>query len=176
MNGTPFCAKDFRDGTVAVPSNSGIYKWWAPEECYLKILQKLNVVPNMIENEVQKSTIEGIGFVCIYVGQANDLKKRLGNHVKGCIDKSTLRKSLGAILWDGECSSEDLENEINSFVNKLYVEYEEIESAELDRAESSEIRAYLRVLNIDGFNHDSFMQYIDGPLSELRTDLKKIKE
>lgn len=176
MEGSFLKAKDFRDGTVSVPSTSGIYKWWASEKDFLTILEKLKVSPDDIEKEIQRKSIEGKEFVCIYVGQAKDLKKRFGNHVKGRVDKSTLRKSLGALLWDGKLSKNELENKINRFIDKLFIEYEKIEEARLDRAESNEIREHLRVLNIDGFNHDSYMQYINGPLSDLRTDLRKIKE
>lgn len=175
MSGTPFCAKDFREGTVAVPNGPGIYKWWASGDDFSKILERLNVDSSDIEKELERESIEGKSFVCIYVGQAKELKKRLGNHVKGCIDKSTLRKSLGAILWDKTQSNVELEKEIDDFLDKLYIEYKEFETAELDRVESSEIRANLRVLNIDGFNHDSFMLYIDNPLSEMRSNLKNLK-
>ena len=80
------------------------------------------------------------------------------------------------MLYCGKESSPKMSLKINRFIDKLFIEYEKIEEARLDRAESNEIREHLRVLNIDGFNHDSYMQYINGPLSDLRTDLRKIKE
>lgn len=155
----------------------GIYKWWAAKEELLKILKKLKVVDFIdVDKEIEHKEIENKEMYCIYVGKATDLRDRLKKHMRGSIDNSTLRKSLGAILWNGE-KKEDLKNKINNeFIDKFFVEYKCVENVGLlDVEESEEISKCLRILNIDGFNHKTFMQYINQPLSDLRDKLKKIK-
>lgn len=155
----------------------GIYKWWAAKDELLKILTKLKIVDFIdVDNKIEHKEIENKEMYCIYVGQATDLKDRLKKHIRGSINNSTLRKSLGAILWNDE-KKEDLKKKINDeFIDKFYVEYKCIEKTELlDVEESEEISRYLRILNIDGFNHKLFIQYINQPLSNLRNKLKDLK-
>jgi hypothetical protein len=152
---------------------SGIYKWWVDKVKLQKILEKMgawNLID--IEKEIQEKDIENKEMYCIYVGQGVNLRDRLKNHMGGNINKSTLRKSLGAILWEGE-DLETLKKNVNVFINDFYVECKFVIKDDLDLAESEEISQCLRILNIDGYNHKSFMRYINKPLSVLR---KKIKE
>lgn len=155
--------------------NSGIYKWWAPSQKLHEILNKLNVDFPAIENEIEDKSIELQKLYCIYVGQAKNLKDRIKNHICGSIGNSTLRKSLGAILRKDE-DLDGLKDKINEFMNELYVEWKRVDEPDLDGVESSEIRSRLRILNIEGFNHESFEKYIEDPLSKLRAELKELKK
>ncbi|MDY6387490.1 MAG: GIY-YIG nuclease family protein [Fibrobacter sp.] len=176
MDGTPINIKSLRPNINEMKEldNPGIYKWWAPQEKMLEILKKMNVELRAIENEIETKSIESQKLYCIYVGQAKNLKDRLKNHIGGSIRNSTLRKSLGAILWNGE-DSDGLKKKINKFMDDFFVEYEQVDEFDLDRIESSEIRSRLRIFNIEGFNHESFEKYIEEPLSKLRADLKAEK-
>lgn len=154
----------------------GVYKWWAAKDELLKILTKLKGVDFIdVDKEIEHKELESREMYCIYVGQATDLRDRLKEHIRGGINNSTLRKSLGAILWNGE-KREDLKKKINDeFIDKFCIEYKCVEKVELDVEESEEISKYLRILNIDGFNHKAFMQHINQPLSALRDKLKNLK-
>ena len=154
----------------------GIYKWWADRENLHLILRKLDVAERIdVENEIEHKEIANKEMFCIYVGQAEDLKVRLKKHIRGSISNSTLRKSLGAILWAGE-NSDELKKKINAFMDGLYIEYKLVKKERLNMEESNEISKSLRLLNIDGYNHKIFMQYIDKPLSELRENLKTLEK
>lgn len=177
MDGTPIDAKSLRESICEMKEldHSGVYKWWVPQEKFLAILEKLNVAPSAIESKIEKDKIENQEVYCIYVGQAKNLKDRLKKHIGGCIENSTLRKSLGAILWNGE-NSDGLKNKINEFMDGLFVEYEQVDEPDLDRVESSKIRSHLRILNMEGFNHELFEKFIEDPLSCLRAKLKELKK
>ena len=172
-------AKSLRDKVELKIEESmlgGIYKWWAEREDLLLILKKLGVVERIdIESEIEHKKIADKEMYCIYVGQAEDLKVRLKKHIRGSVNNSTLRKSLGAILWTGE-NSEDLKKRINAFMDEMYIEYKLLEKEKLNIEESDEISKSLRILNIDGYNHKSFMLYIDKPLYELREKLKTLEK
>lgn len=87
---------------------------------------------------------------CIYVGKSLTLRKRLSNHIKRKRRKSTLRRSLGAIIGN----TKDIEKEINDFIDELEVSYFYVERKRLSQKEKETINnGYLRVLNIDENNH-----------------------
>ena len=68
-----------------------------------------------------------------------------------------------------------LRKKINAFMDGLYIEYKLVKKERLNMEESNEISKSLRILNIDGYNHKIFTQYIDKPLSELRENLKTLE-
>ena len=148
----------------------GLYKWWAPEEQFQKLLQLL--LPNSKDDQetVEKKTEKTGNLYCIYVGQAKLLDGRLRKHLSGSLDNSTFRKSLAAILSARKkMDVEELKTKVNEFINKLKVECIDIENEDdLDIEESRLIAKKLRILNIDGFNHDDYYLYIDKPLTKLR--------
>ncbi|WP_290726564.1 GIY-YIG nuclease family protein [Fibrobacter sp. UBA2449] len=172
-------AKNLREkGELEIEGNmsSGIYKWWSSEKEVNAILRKLGASEFVdINKELEKKVFDCKEMYCIYVGQAKDLKDRLRKHIRGSVNNSTLRRSLGGILWNGD-SSEELKKKINNeFIDKFYVEYKCVEEKKLDVEESEEIGKYLRILNIDGYNHRLFMQYINKPLSDLREKIRRKK-
>lgn len=171
MNGKMIEAKKLREyAELTIESKPGIYKWWA-EKAELKIIIDMLCVPlKDIESGIEQNN----GLYCIYVGQANSLEDRLkGNHVNGR-NKSTLRKSIGAVLLK-KYEPKDIEKKINEFVDKLNVKYKLVSQDKLDDAEKNEIGPqYLRVFNSKHNKHSLRTKYgITGKLTDLRKEFEK---
>ena len=96
-----------------------------------------------------------------------------GNHVNGR-NKSTLRKSIGAVLLK-KYGPKDIEKKINDFIDKLNIEYKLVSQDKLDDAEKIEIGSqYLRVFNGTHNKHPIRTEYgITRKLTDLRKEFEK---
>lgn len=171
MNWNTVNAQSLRQKTeTTIENKPGIYKWWAKKTDLDTILDALEIKFNSDELKYIENENE---WYCIYVGQAKSLENRIQDtHVNGR-NKSTLRKSIGAILRKKH-GNQDLEEEINNFIDKLAIKYRQVNSANLDQEEAKEIgHDFLRIFNSQhNPNKLRSIYKITTKLSELR---KKIK-
>ena len=166
-------AKTLREKNT-IECEPGIYKWWTSKKQFCQILNALGI---KLKDEELKLVENKDNWFCIYVGQADSLKKRLqDNHVNGR-RKSTLRTSIGAIILK-EYGPTDIDNKVNTFINTLKIEYKFVKKDELNDAEKKEIGSdYLRILNGQHNGKNSLRkQYkITGKLTALRKKLYSLK-
>ena len=162
-------AKKLREhAELTIESKPGIYKWWAEKSELKIILDVLGIPLKDVEGGIERK--EGTNLYCIYVGQANSLEDRLkGNHVNGR-KKSTLRKSIGSVLFK-KYGSKDIDKKINDFIDKLKIEYELIAQEKLHDEEKEKIGTkYLRIFNSQ---LNKCQQRIDYGITRKLADLRK---
>ncbi|MEG1669096.1 GIY-YIG nuclease family protein [Chryseobacterium sp.] len=155
---------------------SVIYKWCAREQEINEIKKAIaknsqidiDTVFNL--DKLEKRCVDGVIVYCIYVGQAKCLCDRVKSHIFGNCRRSTLRRTIGAILY-GKFD----EIKINEFIDKLYLESNCVApNIKLDEAEKQEINHpdFYRPLNIiNNKNKD-----LKDLLVELRKLLKIAKK
>lgn len=164
-------AKSLREkAELTIESKPGIYKWWAEKSELKSILDVFGIQLKDVENEIEQKG----GLYCIYVGQAKSLEDRLkGNHVNGR-QKSTLRKSVGAIFAK-KYGTKSIENKLNDFIDKLKIEYRLVSVEKLDDEERKEIgHKFLRILNGQHNAHPLRKAFdISNVLTRLRKDFEK---
>lgn len=176
MKGKRISAKDLRKNKACVTAEPGIYKWWAKKPELKIILDKLKLK----WNDLVKGFEEENGWFCIYVGQATSLESRLvKNHIMGK-RKSTLRRSIDAIIKDpNKQDNKEIKESINSFIDKLEVEYKSFALEKLDEMEKKEIGSqYLRIFN-GAHNSKNELRKLYGiskRLTALRNNLKILKK
>ncbi len=134
---TIFDAKDLK--------RSGYYIWYAPEELYKEILEKLKINFTAVENSVEKVIIGNETFYGIYIGIAENqpVIRRIGHHLYNSFDSSTLRKSVAAVYETMD------HNIINNFMDNLKVQFFDC-SENLHAKEQKLLHTNFFVLNIQG--------------------------
>ena len=130
------------------------------------ICAKLGISFNQIISDIETHN----DLYCIYVGQSHRvLRKRISIHLNSTINRSTLRKSIGALFGL---------NEIDNFLNKLFLEFVVLEDTDknklkrkIDNKEHELINKRLRVLNIkeNNYNHP-LLETIKINLKTLRSN------
>lgn len=146
-----------------IPSNYGVYQWWCKEKLLRDILKKLDISFNECICDVEKSNRvvllkndnnqqqEKDEYYCVYVGDTSCLKRRiLGNHIGGTIRRSTLRKTIAAILV-GKAD----EDKINDYLDKFCIEWHEYNKDNYHIEQNKRIDAYFRPLNNDDISSKS---------------------
>ncbi len=181
MKGTVVDAKTLRTPSELKKigdQKPGYYKWWAKKGELETILKALNVKLKDIVNAIEKNG----DLYCIYVGIAakESIRDRLNWHINqghswsavksGTL--STLRQSISSVV----AKNQRAEDETNSFIDKLKVEYYlkkdgEIKTKntekELLNIEKSLMEKNLYVLNIKDNEHQ-IAKKTKEPLSNLR--------
>lgn len=103
----------------------GCYKWWAKEKEFRSLLVAINRVSNekIFFKDIKSELEESDGYYCIYIGKANRIYQRLGNHILGKVNNSTLRKTIaGLILTNKRMKLEELEKKVNTgYIDKFKV-------------------------------------------------------
>ena len=163
----PVLAASMRESKCAIiPDEKGIYKWWAAEEELEKIKKVLGIQCQTINSKMEHIKVDGKEIYCIYVGKADgSLQKRIRTHLRGNVNKSTLSKSIAAIL------DTDDRQRIRGFLDNLYVCWREISSSSehLSQIEKKIINKFIRILNIK--ENDSVCKEIKEKLSNLRKNV-----
>lgn len=165
-----------KENLKRISDKPGYYKWWAKKEDVEMLLVKLgiNITFEDIEHYIEKK--EGMDLYCIYIGIAEkeSIRNRLNWHVnqehKPSAIKSgylsTLRQSLSSLLSHNQKDEEVT----NQFIDKLYIEYFEVDEeteGKLREIEKEEMEKHLYILNIQG-NHHSKIGEIKKKLRKLR--------
>lgn len=134
---TIFDAKELR--------RSGYYKWYAPEELYKEILEKLEIVFEKMSDKVERLENDEKYFA-IYVGIAEKqpVIRRIGNHLYNSFSSSSLRKAIRRVY---KVKTND---EINDFMDKLKVQFFFNDSKNLHTIESKTLEDNFFVLNKQG--------------------------
>ena len=187
MKNKRIAAKELRkaDERAKVPDDHpGYYKWWAKEEDFKYLLEKLDVDYETVKGNVEK---DENGWYCIYVGIAvkDSLRYRVVDwhicqkHTKAngsSRSLSTLRQSISSLVTGNQMC----EKETNAFIDKLEVEYfydenDVIGSLEVkSRIKDTEhnfILCKLRILNIQDNTRDD-AKTIRKKLTKLRRDAR----
>ncbi len=159
--------------TNFLSNNNGLYKLYVNEKILNKLKNALNL--NQLSNELIEGTIHNDTFYyCVYVGkcEGNGFEGRInGNHMRGPMRNSTLRRSLVALL---ECNEEELtkhlKNDKEYFFQILPFENENL----IPKSEEKMINASVHILNIDGNNFFGKPEYAKSK-EILREKRKKLK-
>lgn len=161
----------------------GYYKWWAREEDIIELFKGLKFNFLDYKNFIEKRD----NWYCIYVGVAimESIKDRINWHIN---DKhtesavrsgwlSTFRKSIASVIAKNQYDKETT----NDFIDKLKVEYFEIDFSIKSKEAKEEIRAietnlinkHLCLLNIKDNYHNKATD-IKKELRRLRKETKKL--
>lgn len=163
-----------------VPNKPGYYKWWANQDDFKTIIDKLDVQYGTIEPYLDKSADDAL--ICIYIGIAakESLRKRLDWHINDPHTESrvkngtlsTLRQSISSVIKGNQFDKDAT----NDFMNRLYIEWFEIDAPiksekakmELHTVECTAMKNYLYVLNIQDNKHKA--------AKPIKTQLKLIRK
>ena len=133
---------------------TGYYKWWAQENEVKDILAKLSntVTFAEIKEHLEKKSIRGKDYYCIYVGIANPkpvLARVVGQHISGNTNQSTFRKTLTSLFGAKE--------NVDRFIDKLIFGFEKsiIEKKDLETVEATLINSEVHILNLYKNNYGS---------------------
>lgn len=184
-------AKDLRDkkmlNTIS-KTKPGYYKWWAPKESVVKLLDSKYLNNQFMKTVFQHLTVKSISnkeYYLIYVGIAvkDSIRNRLNWHINQHHTESsvyssflsTLRKSISSLVANNQCN----EALTNDFIDTLIVEYEEIDALMksnnakniIEKYELNEMRNNVLPLNI----RDNKNEIIKGFLKELKALRKRTK-
>lgn len=132
----------------------GVYRWWFPVEVWNTIK---SVFPNQhLADEFQllQRNIDENDYVALYFGKSNNLSRRIKQHVMGPNNRSTLRRSLKAILihaFKGNANV-NVNQMLNQILDKCYWEWDCMPCPEKVECEELCGEAYAYPLNIQN-NH-----------------------
>ncbi len=149
---------NLRNDHDLVPKCSGVYKWWCKRDLLMRVLDSLDLSFNEVNSDLEKKSIDGVDYYCIYVGDSSNLYKRYfsnaghisGQHNRRNIEKgflSTYRVSISSILLGDQ--SKELET--NEILDQMKVELfygEDIEGNYHD-FQNQQINSYFRPVNND---------------------------
>lgn len=183
MENARIAAKELRnpEERAKVPGDRpGYYKWWAKEEDFKYLLEKLNGTFDNVKEKVEKEN----GWYCIYVGIAvkESIQSRLNWHINQVNNPSnvrsrtlsTLRQSISSVIAGNQLCND----KTNCFIDKLEVEYfyesnDQIGSPEakewIEEKERELMKEHLCILNIQG-NKREDVKTIKKKLKQLRRE------
>ncbi len=102
---------------TSIPKESGIYRWWFPQETAQQLLSSIHGIET---NRICKEVIQGEEYWCLYFGIAKDLRQRIRwhacqKHTASAVKHgilSTLRQSISALLQLDQTMSTDKVSEL----------------------------------------------------------------
>ena len=131
-----------------------LYRWWFPSDSPIMTRIQNYFGENYVENELKHIIIGQKKYYALYFGKTTNGRSRFRQHTEGPLDKSTLRRTIRAIL---KCQEED----INDILSPCYYEWMEfINDPELiDCFEMMAIAIGNYPLNMEG-NHAAGKDWI----------------
>ena len=139
---------------TTVCSKPGVYRWWFPVEVWENIKSVFAQHHIDADFPVWQQKIDGNDYVALYFGKSNNLSRRIKQHVIGPNNRSTLRRSLKAILihaFNGNANV-DVNQMLNQILDKCYWEWDCMPCTEKIECEELCGEAYAYPLNIQN-NH-----------------------
>lgn len=115
-----------------------LYRWWFPEDFVDALIDKFK---NFEKSDLERKEINGDNYYALYFGQSKNGRKRFNQHTSKNIDKSTLRRTIHAII---STPSEEI-------LCKCYFEWVEVDNENLlECLEAMCIVSRKYPLNIEG--------------------------
>lgn len=85
-------------GSFPIKSSPGVYRWWFPKNEAEKLLKKFKSPMQHSGRILQAWNIDGTPYYAIYFGMSSNLRRRIRWHICGPFKKSTLRRTLRALV------------------------------------------------------------------------------
>ena len=99
-----------------------LYRWWFPEDFVDALIDKFK---NFEKSDLERKEINGDNYYALYFGKSKDGRKRFNQHTSNNIDKSTLRRTIHAII------STPSEEKVTEILCKCYFEWVELDNESL---------------------------------------------
>ena len=99
-----------------------LYRWWFPEDFVDALIDKFK---NLEKSDLERKEINGDNYYALYFGKSKDGRKRFNQHTSNNIDKSTLRRTIHAII------STPSEEKVTEILCKCYFEWVEVDNENL---------------------------------------------
>lgn len=99
-----------------------LYRWWFPEDFVDALIDKFK---NLEKSDLERKEINGDNYYALYFGKSKNGRKRFNQHTSKNIDKSTLRRTIHAII------STPSEEKVTEILCKCYFEWGEVDNESL---------------------------------------------
>lgn len=102
-------------GSFPIKSSSGVYRWWFPKNEAEKLLKKFKSPMQHSGRILQAWNIDGTPYYALYFGMSSNLRRRIRWHICGPFKKSTLRRTLRALVAP---------NEVDKLIDSCFLEWQ----------------------------------------------------
>ena len=102
-------------GSFPIKSSPGVYRWWFPKNEAEKLLKKFKSPMQHSGRILQAWNIDGTPYYAIYFGMSSNLRRRIRWHICGPFKKSTLRRTLRALVAP---------NEVDKLIDSCFLEWQ----------------------------------------------------
>ena len=112
-------------GKKSIAEGPVLYRWWFPED-FVELLNddyKCKLQEQL--EDVESKSIDNKVYYALYFGKSKDGIKRFNQHTSNNIDKSTLRRTIHAII------STPSEEKVTEILCKCYFEWVEVDNESL---------------------------------------------
>lgn len=138
-----------------------LYRWWFPEDFVDALIDKFK---NLEKSDLERKEINGDNYYALYFGKSKNGRKRFNQHTSKNIDKSTLRRTIHAII------STPSEEKVTEILCKCYFEWGEVDNESLlECSETMCIVSGKYPLNIEGNT------YCQDWIVKARKEIPKLK-
>jgi len=147
---------------LRISRKPGVYKWWCKEDLLRDFLKKLGINYSEAIGDIEQKNFGNYNYFCIYVGDTETLRSRIiGNHIGGDTSNSTLRKTIGSILYAdvSRSAEEKIDNAIDDMIVQIFYDFNCFEEAH--KFQNKEINEKFRPLNNKDINrnNDIYLKY-----------------